>query len=109
MRYWIEVFKREFMNLISWSDLLQLWQLLAIYESNLTIYERLWDWWSLYFLYWEIDDAYEKIWYVKGYFSHNDDRSFVINDVKSYSYDYDPLWLNVKERRCLCLRVIIFD
>ena len=99
MRYWIEVFKREFMNLICWRDLLQLWPLLVIYESNLTIYERLWDWWSLYVLYWEIDDVYEKIWYVKGYFSHNDDGSFVINDVKSYSYDYEPLWLKVKEKK----------
>ena len=35
----------------------------------------------------EIDDVYEMIWYVKGYLSYNDDGSFVINDVKSYSYD----------------------
>ena len=74
------------MKLISLGGLLQLWPLLAIYESNLTIYERLWDWWSLYDFYYEIYDVNEKIWYVKGYFSHYDDGSFEINDVKSYSY-----------------------
>ena len=86
MRYWIEVFQREFMNLISWRGLLWLWPLLAIYESILTIYEKLRDWWSLYDFYYEIDDVYENIWYVKGCFSHNDDGSIVIIDVKSYSY-----------------------
>ena len=65
----------------------------------MTIYERLWDLWSLYDFYWEIGYVYENIWNVKGYFSHLEEGSFVINDVKSYSYDYDPLWLKVKERK----------
>ena len=55
---------------------------MAIIESILTINERLWDWWSLYDCYYEIDDVYEKICYVKGPFSHYNDRSFVIIDVQ---------------------------
>ena len=70
------------MNLIYWWDLLRLWPLLAIYESNLTNYERLWDRWSLYDFYYEIDDVNEKICYVKGPFSHYNDRFFVINNVQ---------------------------
>ena len=53
----------------------------------MAIYENLWDLWSLIDFNWEDDYVYERLWNVKGYFSHYDDGSFVINDVKSYSYD----------------------
>ena len=86
MRYWIEVFQREFMNLWRYMMISIYRLLLRIYESVLTIYERLWELWSLYDFNWEIDDVYERIWNVKVQFSHYDDGSFVINDVKSYSY-----------------------
>ena len=69
---------------------------IMMFKVKSIMFSRLW-WW-----------CYEKIWYVKGPFSHYNDRSLWSMMFKSYSNNYDRLWLNVKERRCLCLRVIIF-
>ena len=78
---------------------------MSLYESIMTIYAKLWDLWSLYVFNYEIDDVYEKICYVKGYFSHYDNRSLVINDVKSYSYVLTLCGQMLKKEEELCLWV----
>ena len=102
MRYWIEVFQREFMNLWRYMMISFLWLLLRIYESIMTIYERLWELWSLYDFNWEIDDVY-KMWKSILTLYYNPMWSMTL---MSYIYDYVTLWPNVKERR-VCLIVMI--
>ena len=84
-----------------WSIMMFLWDI-----TFMATIVNLWELWSLIDFYWEYDYVYERIWYVKVYYSHKIRRgyefpigSFVITRLDELFLCIDPLWLNVKEGR----------